>query len=557
MDWYAKPSAQVLRELSSNEAAGLSSQQAKRRLEETGENRLRQKKRKGLLRQFAGQFSDFMVLVLLAASAISFAAAILEENGDFIDPVIILCIVVLNAVIGVVQERRAERSLEALKQMSAPTALVVRDGRLAKIDAKLLVPGDILHLTAGDLVAADARVLAASGLRLQESALTGEFLPVKKQAAGALAPGTPVAERTNMVFSSSIVTAGNAVAVVCETGMQTQVGKIAHLLNEEETPQTPLQNRLARIGKLLGLVALGICAVIFAMGVLRKADLLGSFMLAVSLAVAAIPEGLPAIVTVVLSLGVQRMAKHNAIVRNLPAVETLGGATVICSDKTGTLTQNSMRVTAMAAPDGREPTGAQKEKILQLGALCNNAAITGSKSRRRADGEPTENALLLAADAVLDIAALRKQAVRVHETPFTSERKCMSTLHRMLGGYLLAVKGAPDVLLPKCTDVLLNGRVQPMSRVLQTQIRRQNEQMAGDALRVLAVCYREAQSPRDTAESDLVFCGLVGMQDPPRKEVFAAVRTCKAAVFMTTLKKRYIFCSAATWEKFLLFLWRH
>ena len=533
MNWHNMSAAQTVEALKSNSERGLSAVRAKQLAEKYGENRLAQKKPRGILRQFLAQFSDFMVLILLAASALSFGASLLEGSAAYADPLMILGIVVLNAVIGVAQERRAEKSLAALKKLSAPTALVLRDGALRSLPAVQLVPGDIIELRTGGLVPADARLLSGSGLRVQESALTGESVPSGKNAALALAADCAPADRKNMLFSSTVIAAGHGRAIVTETGMQTQLGRIAHLLNEEEAPPTPLQVRLAKVGRVLGLSALGICVLIFLLGILRRAALLDSFLLSVSLAVAAIPEGLPAIVTVVLSLGVQRMAKRNAVVRHLPAVETLGAATVICSDKTGTLTQNKMTVTAYRVPGDRVVTQQEKEWLLTLAALCNNAVFGGGEKKRlgkaqknSVQGEPTEAALLTAADEILDLPTLAEKYPRLAETPFSSERKCMSTLHRSGAGYLLAVKGAPDVLLPRCNQVQGGGT---LTEAGHAAILRQNEVMAADALRVIAVAYRAAASATDTAEENLIFCGLIGLQDPPRREVPAAVRVCRQA----------------------------
>ncbi len=528
MEWHAMSGESAVKALGSSAENGLSAAQVKQHTQRYGVNELAAQKSKHILRQFLEQFSDFMVLILLAAAGVSFFTALLEDSGEFLDPIIILGIVVLNAVIGVAQERRAERSLEALKKMAAPTAQLLRGGRKQRVPARELVPGDIVYLAAGDLVPADARLLESSSLRVQESALTGESVPAEKVANILFPENCTQADRKNMLFASTTVVAGNGRAVVTETGMQTQLGRIAHLLNAEDSPQTPLQLRLAKVGKLLGFAALGICAFIFVLSVLRKAAMLDAFMLSVSLAVAAIPEGLPAIVTVVLSLGVQRMAKSNAIIRHLPAVETLGTATVICSDKTGTLTQNKMTVMEIRTADGAA-LGESKKRILRIAALCNNATVSGKGKQHKAQGEPTENALLLAAEELLDLEQLRREFPRVSETPFSSERKCMSTVHKQAGGYLLAVKGAPDVLLRQCSRVLHMGGIQDLSESGRRQILAQNEAMASDALRVIAVAYRQAQSAADNAERDLVFCGLIGLQDPPRREVFVAVRTCKQA----------------------------
>ena len=467
------------------------------------------------------------MLILLAASAISFATSFLEEQGDLADPIIILVIVVLNAAIGVFQQRRAERSIEALKSMSAPTATVIRNSKEQKIDAAQVVCGDVIVLHAGDLVPADARLIESYSLSAQESALTGESVPSEKDAKVILPTDSAQADMKNMLFSSTVITAGHGTAVVTATGMNTCVGKIAHLLNEEESPLTPLQIKLAKIGKVLGLAAMGICALIFVLGVLRHAGLLSSFMLAVSLAVAAIPEGLPAVVTVVLSLGVQKMAKSNAIIRRLPAVETLGAATYICSDKTGTLTQNVMTVTALCNPQGKiDISSSQGIELLESASLCCDAKVSG---KNKIIGEPTEKAIVSAAEDVkINTRMLREACPRVGEKPFSSERKMMSVTVRENGNCKLIAKGAPDVLLSKCTKVKIADNIFELTDERRKNILRLNENMAKKALRVIAVAERHT-TDADGREENLCFCGLIGMEDPPRKEVPQAVKTCRRA----------------------------
>lgn len=446
MDWYSMSAADAVGKLGSSVDRGLSSREAEKRLGQDGENILRGKKKKSIIAEFFEQFKDFTVIVLLIASGVSFATSFLEEHGDFADPIMILIIVILNAAVGVIQQRRAEHSLEALKSMSAPTAAVIRDGKETKIPASEVVRGDIIEVRAGDLVPADARLISSHSLSAQESALTGESMPCEKDALCRIPDGSPQAELKNMIFSSSVITAGHARAVVTQTGMDTAVGKIAHLLNTEDEPTTPLQIKLAKIGKVLGIGALAICALIFVLSILRDMGVLSAFMLSVSLAVAAIPEGLPAVVTVVLSLGVQKMAKSNAVIRRLPAVETLGAATYICSDKTGTLTQNKMTVTAACSPSGEiQLTGEEAKKLFSLAALCCDAKYEG---KGKVSGEPTEAAIVAAAErSGTDTVKLNRQKPRTDEIPFSSERKMMSVAIRDGDKIITVAKGAPDVLI--------------------------------------------------------------------------------------------------------------
>jgi len=512
MEWYEMSGEGVVEKLNSDKHRGLTEAYC-RTVSAQGKNIIEDKKKKSIFRKFFEQFSDFMVIILLIAAAISFVTALIEKNGEYLDPIIILGIVILNAVMGVVQEGRAEKAIASLKKMTAPKATVIRDGTEKKIDAQDVVVGDIILISAGDMIPADARVIESVGLKTSESALTGESLPVSKNAEIIVNKNAAVGDRKNMIFSSTVVVEGSARAVVTSIGMNTQVGSIAGLLESQETPMTPLQIRLEKVGKILGLVCLAICVIIFIMGVLRSQGLLTSFMLAVSLAVAAIPEGLPAVVTVVLSLGVQRMAKHNAIIRRLPAVETLGAATVICSDKTGTLTENKMTVTKVFPQK-------DKEKIIKYAALCTNSKVVKTKGKIKVQGEPTENAIV---EALYEFSGdkneLEKTYPRVKEFPFDSTRKMMTTIHKISDGFLSVTKGAPDVLIRRCN----------MSESEKNSALRENEKMAKEALRVLAVAVKKVSSPDESVEENLNFCGLIGMLDPPRKEAIKAVTLCREA----------------------------
>ncbi len=509
MEWYEMSGESAVKKLNSDKDRGLS-EAVCRTLSVQGKNIIEDKKKKSVLRKFFEQFSDFMVIILLVAAAISFVTAIIEKNGEYLDPIIILGIVILNAVMGVVQEGRAEKAIASLKKMTAPKATVIRDGIEKKIDAQDVVVGDIILISAGDMIPADARLIESVGLKTSESALTGESLPVSKNAEIIVNKNAAVGDRKNMIFSSTVAVEGSARAVVTSIGMNTQVGSIAGLLESQETPMTPLQLRLEKVGKILGLVCLAICVIIFIMGVLRSQGLLTSFMLAVSLAVAAIPEGLPAVVTVVLSLGVQRMAKHNAIIRRLPAVETLGAATVICSDKTGTLTENKMTVTKIY-PQSREA------EIIKYAALCTNSKVVKMKGKIKVQGEPTENAIV---NALIENSGDKKELEKIYpryrEIPFDSTRKMMTTIHKTSDGYLEITKGAPDVLIKRCN----------MSESERASVLKENEKMAKEALRVLAVAIKILSSPEEKCEENLTFCGLIGMLDPPRKEAIKAVKLC-------------------------------
>lgn len=518
--WHGKTPAEALADLGTSRERGLPDREAERRLEKYGPNELEHSEGEGLLVRFLGQMKDPMILVLLAAAALSLWASGFD---DWLDAAIILIIVLVNAAISISQENSAQRALEALRKMSAPLARVVRDGAVSRVETARLVPGDIILLEAGDLVPADARVLDCSSLKADESAMTGESAPVTKTAQAVLGDDTPLADRVNMVAASTVITNGRARCAVTATGMDTEMGRIAGLLLNAEEQETPLQHKMAEISRALSFVCLCVCAVMFGIGLLQHKGALDMFMTAVALAVAAIPEGLPAIVTIVLALGVSRMVKRGAIIKKLPAVETLGCASVICSDKTGTLTQNKMTVVDLwtARPGDRT-------LALTIAALCNNTTLTyGAKGEAVTAGDPTETALIhIACKEGLDKNELEKAAPRRGELPFDSERKLMSTVHaRPGGGYRVYVKGAPDVLLRRCRD-LVGGEDQRLARA--------NENMAGKALRVLGVAYKDIEFlPRelstDTLERGLTFVGLLGMIDPPRKEVRRAVEQCYAA----------------------------
>jgi len=514
-DWHAKSVKEVLSALETDRERGLSGKEAARRLERYGPNRLEGTKRPGLLRRFLEQMKDPMILVLLGAAGLSLWAS---GGEDWLDAAIILVIVLVNAVISISQEDSAQRALDALRDMSAPQAKVVREGKLQRVEAHALVPGDIIRLEAGDLTPADARILEAAGLKADESAMTGESVPVAKAAAGALPEQTPLADRRNMVLSATVITSGRASCVVTGTGMDTEMGRIAGMLLGEEEGDTPLQRKMAEISKTLSFVCLCVCAVMFGVGLLQGKVLLEMFMTAVSLAVAAIPEGLPAVVTIVLALGVQRMVKRGAIIKRLPAVETLGCAGVICSDKTGTLTQNRMTVV-----DLWTPRAGDRALCLTLGALCSDAVLTYRGREPFCTGDPTETALVSAAAAEgLDKNRLEELWPRRGELPFDSGRKLMTTVHqRPEGGFRVMVKGAPDVLCRRCG--LTAGALR--------RVQARNECMAGRALRVLGVAYKDlAFLPQElsgrTLEQGLTFVGLVGMIDPPRAEARQAVARC-------------------------------
>lgn len=536
MTWHNKKWVEVIDTLKSNEEYGLSYKQVKEVQAQYGKNKLSEKKRTSIIVRFFMQFNDFMIFILLLAAVVSFIVSFVQGEYDFLDPIIILIIVSLNAILGLVQENKAEKSLEALKNMSAPQAKVIRSGQVEEISTEELVPGDIILLESGDYVPADARLISSFNLKIEESALTGESIAIEKDPNVIVAENATIGDRFNMVFSGTSVSYGRAKAIVTATGMDTQMGHIADLILKDDSPDTPLQKKLENTGKLLGILAIIICIVIFLMGIFRGVSVFTMFMTSVSLAVAAIPEGLPAIVTIMLAIGVQRMAKRKAVIRKLPAVETLGSANIICSDKTGTLTQNKMKVVEVCSTN--EVLGfddPQKALILTYGSLCNDTILQYIDGDVTTQGDPTETAMVLAAYQQKIIkTVIDKEYKRIGEIPFDSKRKLMSTVHEKDKEYIVITKGAPDVLLHKCTHYYDKGKVVPLTAGSKKDITLQNEKMANKALRVLGVAYKiEGKKPIsfgiDTIESGLVFLGLVGIIDPPREEVKGAVKTCKEA----------------------------
>ena len=531
MKFYCEEKEAVLRELNSS-ADGLSSDEAQKRLDENGKNKLEAAKGKSLIRRFFEQMVDPMIIILLVAAAISGVLAVVQ-NESFADVIIILAVVIVNAVLGVYQESKAEKAIEALQEMSAATSKVLRDGKITTVHSEDLVVGDVVMLEAGDAVPADGRILESASLKVEEAALTGESVPVTKFIdilhLEDHAKDVPLGDRKNMAYMGSTVVYGRASMVITATGMQTEMGKIAGALAEAEEGETPLQIKLGQLSKILTWLVLGICIVVFAVQLIRAGGLdfeliLNSFMVAVSLAVAAIPEGLAAVVTVVLSIGVTNMSKRNAIIRKLTAVETLGCAQIICSDKTGTLTQNKMTVVDHFGED---------EKLLATAmALCCDAELNEDNS---VTGEPTEAALVAwAAKLGLHKDTLKVDAPRTGEAPFDSGRKLMSTVHVTAGNYVQYTKGAPDVLINRCTHYLNNGVAVPMTEEYRQRIADGNKSMADRALRVLACAQRLWDSEPDdydagNLEQNLCFLGLAGMIDPVRPEVKAAIAQCRSA----------------------------
>ena len=514
MDWHSMKVKDALKSLKTDEKNGLSEREIKKRLLKYGKNIIKSKKKRGFFKKFFSQFNDFMIIILISAAAISFFTSFLSGDTDFIDPIVILLIVILNAILGSVQEEKAEKAIESLKKMSAPLCNVRRGGKILKVPAEDIVPGDILIFRPGTRSCADCRIISSNSLHVDESSLTGESLAVEKTHEKTFPPLTPLADRLNMIYSGTSVISGKAEAVVCKTGMDSELGKIAELIIESDDDETPLQKKLAHVGKVLGLLALFICVLIFFIGILKHFPPFEMFMISVSLAVAAIPEGLPAIVTIMLALGVQAMAKKNAIVRNLPAVEALGNATVICSDKTGTLTQNKMQVS--------EIFGEDKAFLFNCACLC-------SDKESSFGANPTEYALITYCEKNFQKKdTLDKKYPRISEIPFDSKRKLMSTCHKAEKGMRIITKGAPDILIKLCSYYHHDGKKENLSNEYKNIILKKNAEMADNALRVIAVAYKETSSSAIT-ENNLVFLGLIGLHDPPRPEVPEAVEACIGA----------------------------
>lgn len=561
MEWYRKDIESTLDELFSDKNAGLSNEEAKKRIEKYGLNELEEKEKAGLFSKIIAQFKDFLVLILIGASIVSILV------GEITDSIVIIAIVIINATLGIIQEGKAEKALEALKKMASPNAKVIRDGHLNIVSANMLVPGDIVVLEAGDIIPSDLRLIESSNLKIEEASLTGESVPVEKSANITLDEEVSLGDRKNMAYMSTVVTYGRGKGIVVGTGNHTEIGKIAEMIQTFEDDTTPLQKKLDQLGKYLGVGCLVICGLVFLIGILQGREILDMFMIAISLAVAAIPEGLPAIVTIVLALGMSKMVKRNAIVKKLLAVETLGCTTTICSDKTGTLTQNEMTVirtytgnnVGEVTGKGYAPNGdfyITNEKInpteninlnllLSIAALCNDATLEYEKEDDiyKIVGDPTEGALItLAEKANLLKSELNEKYPRIEEIPFDADRKMMTTFHKnFIDGKIVSfTKGAPDIVLKRCNSIYLNGNVQPLTDNIRKDILNTNSNFSKDALRVLAFSYKTYDKipndiSSDNIENDVIFVGLVGMIDPPRNEAMDAIDKCKTAGINTIM----------------------
>ena len=520
--WETLRKEEVERKLNTDFSKGLNTDEVLKRQNQYGKNELENSKKEGIIIKFFKQFNDFMIIILIMASIVSAGISWYQGENDYIDSIIIIAIVVLNAIMGVLQEAKAEKSIESLKKMTPQMSKVIRNGKEIEIPSETLTVGDIVILEAGNRVPADGRIIENFNLKVEESSLTGETESIEKDGNVICKKDIPLGDIINMVFMGSTVVNGHAKVVVTEIGMDTKVGKIANMLIESEAPETPIQKKLNQVGKILGVICLIICLVIFVIGIIKKIPPMEMFMTSVGLAVAAIPEGLPAIVTIMLSLGVTKMAKRNSIIRKLPAVETLGSSNVICSDKTGTLTQNKMKVVEIKAEN---PNFA-----MELATMCTDSKIENNNGKVEVVGEPTENALIeVAYKNKLDKMQLYQAMPRVNEIPFDSTRKMMTTIHKLENGkYRVITKGAPDVLLNRCIGTQ------------KEKILRENEKMANKALRVISVAYKDIESlpnkiSSETVENQLKFVGLIGMIDPPREGVKEAVETCKKAGIKTVM----------------------
>ena len=546
--WFNKSIEETEKFFETDIENGLNDEQVEKAREKYGNNELQEKKKKSLIVKFLEQFKDFMIIVLIIAAIISGAVGIAQDEG-ITDTIIILIVVIVNAIIGVAQESKAEKSLEALQKLSSYEAKVIRKGKLLIVPSKELVPGDIVVLETGDYVPADIRAIETANLKAQESSLTGESVPVDKNISTIEENEVGIGDRSNILFSSSLITYGRGKGIVIKTGMNTEVGKIAGIINETIENETPLQNKLNKLGKTLGIVALVICAIIFGIGLLYGKDPLEMFMTAVSLAVAAIPEGLAAVSTIVLAIGVQRMVKKNAIIKKLPAVETLGSATVICSDKTGTLTQNKMTVQKIFTSNEimnmeileRADTDIIKipelKRLVYISMLCNDTKVS---SNNTLTGDPTETALVDMGFNLSFEPSVFEEYPRVEEIPFDSDRKLMTTVHKDGDKYLVYTKGGVDELLKRCSSYIVNGQIQEDLEMYKLTIFNKNEEMAKDALRVLAMAYKEldhmpTKEEMKNIENNLIYVGMVGMIDPPREEAKVAVEKCKKAGIKTVM----------------------
>lgn len=563
LPWYEQSIEEVSANLNTSPSTGLTPGEVKLRLEKYGPNELEHKEGPGVLQMLIAQLKDYMVIILLAASLVSILV------NEVVDALVIIGIVIINAVLGVVQEYRAGKALEALQKMSAPNAKVIRDGKELSVPARELVPGDLAVLETGDYIPADVRLVSSINLKVEEAALTGESVPVEKDADERLNGDIGLGDQTNCGFMSTLVTYGRGSGIVTATGMDTVIGSIARMIQEDVQEDTPLQRKLAQLGKILGTACLVICAVVFGLGLWRGEELLAMFMTAVSLAVAAIPEGLPAVVTIVLALGMQRMVQHNAIMKKLHAVETLGSTTVICSDKTGTLTQNQMTIVKMytlgqeidVSGDGYNPEGTLTiegrdvnlseqpaiARLMEIQALCNDARLErvtdGGMDEWRIIGDPTEGSMIVAAaKAGIDRDEINHAQPRLQELPFDSQRKLMTTFHQMKDGQFAAfTKGAPDILVERCTHIMhSDGSIAAITPDDINTLMDQNKSLASQAFRVLAMAFRilpeiPAHPTPEKDEQGLTFCGLVGMIDPPRTEAIKAIKVCKSAGIRTVM----------------------
>ena len=542
--WFNKDVKDVEKILQTDVKKGLTSDEVTKRREKYGLNQLEASKKKSLLQRFLDQFKDFSIIVLIIAAIVSGVVGV--ANGEGItDTIIILIVVLVNAIIGVSQEAKAEKSLEALQKLTDHASKVIRNGEVTVVPAKELVPGDIVVLDTGDYIPADLRICDAINLKAQEASLTGESLPVEKETKKIDNEEIGIGDRVNMAFSSSLVTYGRGKGIVVETGMTTEVGKIAGMINSTEKQETPLQTKLNKLGKTLGIAALSICIFIFIIGLIQGKEPIHMFMTAVSLAVAAIPEGLVAVSTIVLAIGVQKMVKKNAIVKRLPAVETLGSATVICSDKTGTLTQNKMTVEKIFWNNAvRDLTNIQENeideelnKLVYANMLCNDTKVSNDGTLT---GDPTETALVDMAFKLDFDPTIYDRTPRLEEVPFDSDRKLMTTINKVNDKYIVYTKGGIDELLNRCVAYEINGEVKKDLDVYANKIRQENEAMAKEALRVLGCAYKEIdhvpnKQEMETIENDLIFIGMVGMIDPPREEAKHAVDKCKTAGIKTVM----------------------
>ena len=555
--WYDKSTEEILRRLKTNAKIGLAELEVEKRKLEFGKNKLEEKKKESLFIKFIKQFNDFMIIILIIASIVSAVVSKMQGENDYFDSIIIIAIVILNAIMGLVQEQRAEKSIESLKKMTPEMAKVIRDGKIEEINAEELVPGDIIELEDGKYVPADCRIIESYNLKIEESSLTGETEPVEKTNEILYSKDITLGDLKNMAFMTTVVVHGHGKAIVTETGMDTKIGQIANMIIKEDAPETPIQKKLSEVGKILGVVCLVICAVIFIIGVIKKIDPIEMFMTSVGLAVAAIPEGLPAIVTIMLSIGVTKMAKKNSIIRKLPAVETLGSSSVICSDKTGTLTQNKMTVVKTFTDNERF--------LLELGCMCTDCIIQEENGIPVATGEATELAIVnKALNENINKVNLYRKMPRIDEISFDSSIKMMTTIHKLNNSiknnsfyndelsngqvfinervlenknetiYRAITKGAPDVLIEKCNKIYVNGKIEPITIMQKNKIKNHNIEMANNALRVLGVAYKDTKE-KNNFQKDLIFVGLIGMIDPPREGVKEAVNTCKKAGIKTVM----------------------